>query len=228
MHCKNCGEALNSIGRICTCKHCGTMNEQTMDARIQQDFLTKAIQLARSIPFLLGVVLITGSMAARLVFIFSWFLVVDAAFAGIYIVALWMTIFAKPLPALSLFRIAAIVNLVLLAINLGVQFLSVLFTAMPGFAFILFIAVIGGIGWIIIKYYFLALLNVLNSIRLRITENRFIPLEGLGSFFALSLVSIVLGIGISLFGVGYSPAWIFAITHGVGVFLCLCVLKSFE
>jgi len=220
--------------------------------------------LAKSKSFVLGCALITvGTIGSFLAYV-TWQTVLGTAIAMIHITALWIIVaesllssfHIKTLFALSMFRLSAKLSIVVISIGLGTAMLGLLFSFMNGLLFLIFFAVIGGIGYVIIKYYLLALLKVLDSIRDRLEADKLNDLTGLGSFLVMSYVII----GISIISIlllfiipNYSeaifvwdydyqtfvqevvfvdtnPGWeaLFTVANSVGMLLCLRTLKKFD
>jgi len=194
-----------------------------------------------SIPFILGCLLITGGVAAGVWVDSSWASILGAVFAAVHVIALWLMVadaaktntnHAKTLTALSMFKFSAVLSMLLIIIVYGLLLLAVLTSFMSGFAFLFLLALIGGIGFVLIKFYYLALFNVLNAIRYRLSQQKYAPLDGLDSFLVVSYILIILGLIMSLvptFGedVSFAPL-IIAIANGVGMILCLKTLKRYE
>ncbi|MCL2202374.1 MAG: hypothetical protein FWB88_00325 [Defluviitaleaceae bacterium] len=262
MICKRCGDVISSVGR--TCGACGTWNDSQSDSTpVAQDYLMEIKRLTRSVPFLLGCLLITVGTVGNIFFGFTWQNILDIAFATVHIAALWIlvleafshTAYKKTLTALAMFKVSVVLNLILICIVFGITGIAVLFATMQGISFLFLLAIVGGIGYLIIKYFFLALLKVLNAIKERITTGKYTPLDGLGSFLVLSYI----GIGVSVVNAftsmfvdiyydtaTYFPpaagmvindttvepfvfSWgiIFVIANGIGMVLCLRTLKRY-
>jgi len=260
MICKNCSEIISGTGR--TCGVCGTWNAQAQSSNAlvnlqylytsqpaeyeRIDFLAKLKQLTRSFAFILGCLLITVSTVGGIFLDFSWQSILGLAFSAIYIVALWLlvldafspTAHKKTLTALSMLRVSFILSMILACVVFGVMSIVALFSIALFFLF--FLAIVGGFVYLMVKYYFLAFLKVLDSIRERMTTGRYCSLEGLGSFLVLNYIGIVLYAVIAFVdmavGLGEAAAtsfafpWgvMFAVTHGAGLLLCLRTLKRFE
>ncbi|MCL2573455.1 MAG: hypothetical protein FWE34_02755 [Defluviitaleaceae bacterium] len=249
MQCIKCGEQLgagDSMCRACYTRVSTGIQKLSADSesgQIAEYYSKKIIPLALSIPFIFGCLLITLANIAGVLYGFSWLGMIDLAFAAVHIIALWLIIFeargtnkfyySKTLVALSMFKISAVLSLVLFSISFGLIGLALLFAMLRGIAFLLLIAIVGGIGYVLIRHYFLALFKVLNGIRARITTNQFVPLEGLGSFLFISYILIGLSIAesiVGIFGIGgpLSLGILFTITNGFGMILCLRVLKRID
>ena len=233
-----------------TCVACGTWNSpRELDVQKPADasspnqdlsYYAKNIKrLVLSIPFILGCLLITAGNIGSAFSDFSWLNLLDLAFAVVHIIALWLIVFeacsskqsySKTLVALSMFKVSAVLSLVLFSIVFGLLALAMLFAIFRGITFLFIIAIIGGIGYVLIKYYFLALLSVLKGIRLRIITNKFVPLDGLDSFLLISYILIGLSIILELFDAAgsFSPGILFAIINGIGIILCLRTLKRID
>ena len=265
MVCKSCGEFMSGIESVCSA--CGTWNSprQSGDSHVTQqgvhadhsasmgqaDYLTEFKRLSKSTFFVLGCLLITIGTLGGIFFNLTWQNILGIAFATIHLAALWMLVFeassntdySKTLNALTMFKVSAVISMILSGIIFGASVLVLLLVTMPGFFFLITIAIVGGIGYLIIKYYFLALLKVLDGIKQRITTGNYAPLEGLGSFLVLSYISIGFSILIAFTGmvgifdlhnlVNLPPSvflWrtmlIFA--NSIGMLLCLRTLKRFE
>lgn len=108
--------------------------------------------------------------------------------------------YANTLTALNMFKVAAIIIMVLLGIVLGISGFALLFSYMSGIFFLFILAFVGGIAFLIIKFYFLALFGVIGGIRDRIYNRKFAPLEGLNSFVMLSYIGIAATLILTLFG----------------------------
>ena len=219
--CKKC----NEIADQGTCHKCGTWNSFRTKESTKGNF------------FVLGCLLITIGSFSSIVVDHNWLNILDLAFALVYITALWMLVIearmmgsTMALKALSLFRISAILSMVFLCIYFGIIGFSMLFGFFRGFTFLLLLGLVGGIGYVTIKYYFLALLSVLDGLRIRITENEQEPLEGLDSFLLLSYIGIAISIILAIFNTDGITNMIFilTLTRNLGLLLCLHVLKRFS
>jgi len=212
--CKNCGEAIGRVSR--TCSSCGTWNApDSTEAQGQpgvqetnastpvifeaKGYLPEMKRLATSIPFIAGCLLITIGTITDTLLDFSGLSILGLAFALVHIIGLWLlvlesafspTSYTKTLTAFSMFRVSAILSLILLCIVFGITGIAFLFATLSGIGFLFIFALLGGLGFLIIKFYFLALLKVLDGLRERVTSNKYVPLEGLGSFLILSYISI--------------------------------------
>ena len=244
MKCKNCGESIKAANTICA--FCGAWNslksQESQDNNSQYDVASETAILinryATSALFILGCVLITlgnlGAAAANP----SWYVLLGTAFALVHIIGLWMIVtealsssssLSKTLKSLTLFRISAILIMVLTCIVFGFLAITLLFTVMSGIEFLLFIAIVGGVAYLMVRFYFLALLKVLDCIRDRIHSGKYSPLEGLGSFLVISYIAIALSVIMVFIENGaVTLSTLFTILNSIGMLLCLRVLKRFD
>jgi len=194
MICTKCGEAVSTSNRIC--RACGTW--QSQEVQLEQEPVLYELDIRKytsSAAFILGCLLITAGTIGGAISDLSWSSILGLAFASLYIIGLWILVFDGPtLTALSLFKVSAVVSMVWLCITFAITGFALLFSVMMGFAFLFLLAIVGGLGYVLVRYYFLALFKVLDSIRIRIETNRFIPLDGLGSFLLFSYVLIAISI----------------------------------
>jgi len=165
-----------------------------------------------SVSFILGCLFITVGSFGGVLFDLSWLSLLGLAFAMVHIIGLWMLVFfaseeSMVLYALRLFRISAVLAMVLFCIMLGIIVISVLFSAFLGIVFLFVLGIFGGIGYLLVKHYFLALLGVLDGIRTRVETGEFAPLTGLSSFVIASYVLIGFNIVQSVFSMAgsYTP-----------------------
>ena len=238
MQCIKCNESTNSI----ICPSCGTKNSpgagrnQSKPLDAERDYLASAKKLTKSVAFVLGCVLITAGTAGGVFVDFTWLNIVGLAFALVHIVGLWMLVFEAGRPgyewtltALSLFKIAAILAMILICIVVAITFLAVLFAVLSGFLFLLLLGAIVGFGYVLVKFYFLALLNVLDGIRICITTNKIIQLEGLTSFMVISYIMIAVSVFVALYGIAEAPwGFLFTLAQNAGILLCLRMLNRFD
>lgn len=182
-----------------------------------QDFMKKSEdyeatikKLGSSARFILGCLLITVGSVSSIFFEFTLMNLLGLAFAMVHIVGLWLIVFdafssgdtySMTLKALTLFKVSAVLTMILLIIVFGLAGITLLFATFSGIVFLFIFAVVGGIAYVVIKYYYLALFKVLNSIRERIYSGKnYLTLDGLGSFLTLSYIAIGLSIVMVLFG----------------------------
>jgi len=213
----------------------GNPNEQG-DGSVK--YIADLKRLASSVPFIVGCILITIGSFGSILFDYSWQNILGLAFAAVHIIALWLLVFesvnspdscSKTLTALSMFKVSAVLSLILICIIFGLTAILLLLSLMQGIMFLFIIGIVGGLGYVIIKYYFLALLKVLSSIRSRILSGKYSSLEGLGSFLVLSYIIIGINIIVLIIGLGtFSIGLLFLLANSVGMILCLRTLKKFE
>jgi len=195
-------------------------------------------RLASSRPFIIGCILITLGTMGSILFDQSWQTVLGLAFAAVHIIALWLLVFEsvnsqdsykKTLMALSMFKVSAVLSLILVCLVFGLTGIVLLLSLMQGIIFLIIIGILGGLGYVIIRYYYLALFKILNSIRLRVLSGKYSSLEGLGSFLILSYIAIGIAVVVFIFEIGaFSPGLLFALINSAGMILCLRTLKKFE
>jgi len=180
---------------------------QSADGAPPANYEAEITYLARSPVFVLGCILITVGTVGGIFFDFSWLSFLDIAFAAVHITGLWILILgafsrtpneSNILTALSMFKVSAVLSMILTGIVFAIAGITLLFATMQGVLFLFFLAIVGGIGYAIIRYYFLALLSVLNAIKHRVTTGNYTPLDGLGSFVLLSYIGIAISIFTSL------------------------------
>jgi len=194
---------------------------------------------ALSVPFVLGCLLLTvGTIGVNLIHI-SWLTAVNLTLVMIHIIALWLIIFeahstkkvySKTLVALKMFKISAILNLVSFVVSFGLFGFDVLFYLSNILQVILILGAIGGMAYVLVKYYFIAMFKVLDCIRFRMLTNSYAPMEELGSFLAISYIGLGLTVVSALFSAEsiVSPNAIFTMISSIGTLLCLYVLRHIE
>ncbi|MCL2364375.1 MAG: hypothetical protein FWC71_06920 [Defluviitaleaceae bacterium] len=210
-----------------------------IDERMREQLTIKKHVL--SIPFILGCVLITGSTIAGTWLNPTWDVILDAAFAAVHIIALWLLVMdaagssashSKTLTALSMFKFSAVLSMIAIVIIYGILIFALLASFMSGFVFLFLLAFVGGIGYVMLKFYFFALFRVLNSIRYRIEQQKYTSLDGLWSFFVISYILIGLGLLMSLIALagdgGSGMSFLVSAAGGIGIFLCLNTLRQYE
>ena len=161
--------------------------------------------------FFLGFILYAVGNILSILINFSAFSIFSLGILALPVIGLWMLYNAvkSPYPAaglltsMTLFKVAAIIGLVLLCILLGLVALFGL-GVIAGFGYFmggeigLLILLIFGVivtGFVLwIKFYYIALLNVLKSIREGIMYGGVAEIKGAGSFVVLSFISIGLSI----------------------------------
>ena len=167
----------------------------------QINFLAEIKQLTKSPGFIWGCLLITVGVLGINLLDFTWLSILGLAFAATYITALWILVFAafsdtaypKLLTALSVFRVYAIVTMVLACIFFALTaFMGFLVAVGGGFLFGLIFVMYCGLAYILIKYYYWALLQVISSSKERIITSKYTPLKGAKSFLLISYISIAI------------------------------------
>ena len=152
--------------------------------------------------FIFGCLLITVGTAGGIFFDFSWFNLIGFVFSIVYIAALWLLVIdgfspdescAKSLRALSMFKLSAVLSMIMMCIAFVLTGIALLFS-MSGFAFLFIFAVGGGIGYLLVKFYYFALFSILDGIRSRIETRCYSPLDGLWSFLMISYVLIAVSV----------------------------------
>ena len=234
MTCYKCGGFIHDSAGYC--KHCGTwVTDATDSNRDIENQVTRVKQHASSIPFVLGCMLITVSMISSVVLNQSWEIWLGAAFALVHIIALWMlavesiaskTSTKATLTALTMFKISAILSMIYVIIIFGILGLFLLLATLRGITFLLLIALVGGFAYVFIKYYFLALLSILDDIRRRIIHNKYSPLERLGPFLLISYLAFGIAAIVALLQ-GIIPALPNLLSYA-GMLLCLRTLTHFS
>jgi len=243
--CSKCGELLNNGNLLCDM--CGNENVPfTGDV----DYIKKMKDLITSAPFIMGCVLITlGTLGS--VFLLPWWMgLLEAAFSAVYIVALWLMVYEalfsrrrkidKTLLALKLFKIAALLTLVIMVVVFAATMVEVipgsmyggLFAAMVAayiFIFVLIILAAFGLGiFLAVMLYIRPLFKVLKAIERRITLRQHAPLDGLNLFTVFSLVGVVSAFILALADNQAMEGLLFVIFNGVGMVLCLYTLRKFN
>jgi len=230
MLCIKCNEYIGTANRAC--RACGTWNSESgqspkPSSPQPQVSLQDVKPFTTSLLFILGCLLITIGTVGSIFVEFTWLNLLGLAFAMVHIIGLWLLVFdgfssdasySKTLTALSMFRVSAILTMILFCIAFGIMGIGVLFAMLRGIAFLFIIAVAGGIAYVLVRYYFLALLKVLDGIRSRIESNKFVPLEGINSFLVFSYILIGLSILDSILGMAgtYTPQHVH-VTSGIHV-----------
>ncbi|MCL1845350.1 MAG: hypothetical protein FWF77_05560 [Defluviitaleaceae bacterium] len=210
MICKKCGEVIGRSGL--TCGACGTWNSQYGDVGeapapqaqdIHTDFSAEIKRHAKSVRFILGCLLITFGTFGAVFFDFTVQGIASVSTAMIHVVALWIVVYdavfspetsRKTLTALSMFKVSAVISLIFAVIVFGILGLAFLFATLSGFIFLFFFAIIGGVGYLVFRYYFLSLLRLLDALKERLTTGRYASLGEAEPFLIMSYI----GIGVSV------------------------------
>ena len=179
----------------------------------QTDFLAELKRLTKSPGFIFGCLLITVGAIGGAIFNFAWHSVLELSLAVVYITALWLLVYdgffqeeyAKTITALSMFKLSVILNLGITCISFVFMGFGVLFATMSGIMFLVVFALMGSIGYIIVKLYFFALLRMLDSIKSRITTGKYSSLDGLGAFLLLSYIGIGIALLVTLYNMSGTP-----------------------
>jgi len=229
-----------------TCRACGRFNisaipqsQEVTNAEEKAKNLEKIKRFAKSVPFILGVILITVSATSTVFFNPSWDDILGLVIAGIHIVALWMLVFESSLSqtsykatlvSLKLFRVSAVLAIVLFAVVYGLLAIGLLFALLRGIMFLLLLAFVVGIAFVLIKYYCIALLKILKDIQTRIELGGRIPMDSLNSFLVVSYILIALGVIQVIVGLanGQVLSSLLSVASSVGMLLCLLTLKRYE
>jgi len=172
--CKKCGESFSETGG--NCDVCGAWNSpnpsegqnpQSSSGTFIPDCdgnqqIKEIRVLVSSVPFIIGSVLLTIGAVGNALTNVTWLSVLDLAFAAVHITGLWFLVFeavrrpsscTKTLTALTMFKVAAVLFMVLVCILFGAAGIVLLLAIMRGAALLFILAVFGGIGFLLIKFY---------------------------------------------------------------------------
>ena len=167
------------------------------------DYPAKIRTLAKSLPFVAGCALLTIGTVGDIFIDLSWLSAFGLLFAAVHLGALWLLVYdamfastshTKILTAMSMLKFSTVVVIVGICIIFGLLGLATLFDIMPGMVTLLLLGLCIGIPYVIIRYYCLALLNVLSAIKQRIETEQYVELEGLESFVVFSYISVAIAI----------------------------------
>jgi len=258
MFCIGCSEPIGS--GIRTCPACGAWNSQAKQIP-EQKSISYDVEIKKytsSASFIIGCSLITLGTASFIFGNSTWQNILGLAFAAVHVIGLWLLVFdgfssedsySKTLTALKLFKLSAVLSLILICIVFGVLLITVLITILRGITALLVLAIIGSIGYVLIRFYYMALFKILNSIRARIETDKFFPLEGIGSFLVLSYILIAVALlGVLISVIQYTVATpvvtaisaataqpgtfalsvMLSIMSNIGMLLCLRTLKRYS
>lgn len=102
--------------------------------------------------------------------------------------------FSITLLALSILKLYAVVSLVAFVIITLLVGVLITLSYMRGFSFLVLIAITVGIGYAVVKFYFLALINMIDSFKYRLKTGNYAPLDRLGPFLIISYISAVIAV----------------------------------
>ena len=221
MLCKTCGSIQAQDAQFCT--HCGAeiakpQEESQAVADSENPFVARLHQYGSNQLFLAGCILYTFGAVVSQILTFSFFNFIVLGLGALPIIGVWVVYNAcnKPkvpeatLTAMTLFRVRTIIALVGIGIftagaGLGVAGtgIAILFTsgATRLGVVIAFVASVFAlvILILIIRFYFVALLQVIKSIKEGIQTGYVREIRGAGSFVVLSYIGLGIGIASSLF-----------------------------
>ena len=205
--CVTCKEPLRPGSKNCpACGHWNTRAPQAPAADgtpYSSDYDVNIKPYATHFQFIIGSLFITLGTIVALLFDLSFFSFLGFGIDAIFIMGLWLVIYdgfssdesyANTLAALNMFRVSTILIMVMTGIIFGLLGIIILFSVMSGIFFLFVLALVGGIGFLLFKFYFFAILSILNGIRTRIYNRQYAPLDGLNSFLIISYIGIAASI----------------------------------
>lgn len=205
-------------------------------------YVAEIKRLALSWQFILGCVLITVGTVGEAFFNFSWVNMAALSISAVHIAALWMVVYeakrgdsdAHTQKALTMFKFALIFFVAMTVFSFALMGLNMVLAQADSTVLMVYLMMGAGIAFLYIKFYLLAFIKVVKSIRERLSEKG-VPLEGLRAFMIASYLIIGLTIFSSLAGMGgtvetftFEWSFIFIAANAAGMLLCLRTLKKFE
>jgi len=204
MFCGYCGDSIADASRFCG--NCGSSvsNTHSKVTPSKAGFIGRLHSYGCSRMFFIGSILYSAGVLSLLLN-FSLFAIVQLITAVLSVIGVWMVYSASKSPktpesslvGLTLFKVAAIIGLVIFCISL----VPVIFSgwemlisddwggALIALSFIAFAIIIA-----LFVFYYVALFNVLKSIREGVNNNNVREIKSCGSFVILSFISIGLRI----------------------------------
>jgi len=173
--------------------------------------------------FLVGIILFTAGTLLTLIASFSIFTIFPLLLAALPITGFWLIFAAskspklpeKTLPALTLFKVYAIIGLVIVGLGALITLIGFVFAfigvgaAGGGAGFVaVFLAflLVAAIFVVAILFYYVAIIRVLNSIRDNITHNTMNPLRGVTPLTVVIIIITAFGLLGSLIGLVFMGA----------------------
>ena len=224
MFCNKCGTNLPDNAPFCG--QCGAQTATTQAppapaypaaygaaVSTANNFTQRLHSFSASGLFLVGCILYSGGLVLAMIMEFSFLSIIPLAFVALPIIGMWMLYAAsknpsvpeKSLTSLTLFKVIAVISLVLVCIGTGAAVLGMLFALTGGaalvdflgageslFAIMVIIFLIITALLILIIIYYVSLLKVIKSIRHGILYNNIKEIRGVGFFtiFGIILVSM--------------------------------------
>ena len=235
MYCSKCGQ---NVGNSTFCSGCGEKSGTVVSQPIQSVYAPPAqpIQPLQTGPnafserlhsfagsnlFLIAIVLITLGTLANIFMTFSWFSIFTLLFAALPLTAFWLLYGAaksakstkSTLASMTLFKVEAIIGLVLLSIlilaMLIIGFFIVIGVAIADYMGAFAVAYFAGADfvWVFVAVYFVlfavlttyiimyyvSFLKMVNGIRDGIRYNRFVKIRGVKMFTVLTCIAVGIG-----------------------------------
>ena len=231
MLCNNCGGQMSAGAQFCGV--CGAYAPSTPPPPPHQSyappptrpasssFIARLHSYGSSTPFLLGCILWSVGSVIGLLMHFTILSILSLALMVLVVIGLWMMYAAsvspkrpeKALPALTMFKVTTVINLILYCIFLAVVVLLMVFMMAAGAiagelfeeggglimaAVFLVFALIITLMALWIRFYYVALLRTIKSIRYGIFYNKVREIRGVGSFVILSYIMVAFTVILNL------------------------------
>jgi len=218
MFCDQCGK-FQSINAK-TCADCGAEMVNSKQAAILEQakpinqFIEILYEHGSGLLFLFGCILYTsGGVISVFLVPLSFINIISIPLVALPVIGVWMMYITSVrkastdgvLRALTLFKIPAVVTLVIFCILLGLMAIGMLFSLFSSFLAFLIFGIGGGIFFLIVKFYSLALLNVIKSIRDCIVFERMREITGVKTFVIISYIMIGFELLRNIIGLFWNP-----------------------
>lgn len=219
MFCDKCGK-FQSID-VKFCADCGAEIIAPKQAAILEQakpnnhFLEILYKHGAGTMFLIGCILYTiGSIVSIFLTSLSVINVISIPLVVLPVIGVWLMYITSVkkissngvLWALTLFKIPAVITLVAFCILLGLTAIGMLFSLFNSFGAFLIFGIGGGIFFLLVKFYSLALLKIIKSIRNCIVYNPTREIISVGTFVVISCIMIGFDVVLNLIGLFASPA----------------------
>jgi hypothetical protein len=223
MFCRVCGASLNANSGFCS--SCGTATPSAASTNVitpppqfqqavqpptpqKEQFTDRVFGVTNGVLFLVAIIFFTLGGTISVINTFSVFnlIFLGPVITVLSIIGFWMVFSAsrdtalRLLPALTLFKVAAIMALVIFCIAMGLIMLALLIVSIAALAYEPVAGVIVLLGMLIIVaafvvmlvFYYIALLRMIKGFRNNIIYNDFSPIRGVVPFTVMTVIGLVI------------------------------------
>jgi len=229
---------------------CGTCRKKNAPFDGDINYIKKMKDLVTGFPFIMGCLFITLGTLGNAILLPWWMGILELAVSAIYIVALWLMVYEaafsprrkidRTLLALRLFKIAAVLALIMVVLSFIVVMASMvpylsygglLAGMVAAYVFVLLLIVLAALGlgtYAAVMLYIRPLFKVLDGIKWRIKLCEYAPLDGLTLFTVFTFLGMIYGVVITITNNQAAEGLLFVIFNCIGLILCLYTLRKFR